>query len=208
MRSKQVVAPKHGYQGAPTLPVLRVHQVATGGDIINAPEVVPRGVTYQLTRWAADAPVSVLVLDLGDSRWETETLLRMLTDSVISIRGQRNAEIVLVVATTQEAVARIVSMLATSLDVTLYVTSAADRLDKARPVGRVTPTDLESLSTLRSLGGRVTASQFANAASIEVTAAGNRLSKLANRGYVNRVNRSRRDGDEYVSVDWFARDDD
>lgn len=192
------------YQDPPTLPALLVERVATGGELINSPEVIPRGVTYQLAQRAAEVPAAVVVMDLGDSRWETETLLRTLTESVTSLRNQRNTDIVLVIATAQVAVARLVDLLARALDISVYVTSDPTRLDEARPVGKVTPVELESLSTLRALGGRVTASRFADAASIEVTAAGNRLAKLANRGYVNRIIRSRRDGDEYVSIDWFA----
>lgn len=203
MPSRNVDARVETYQDRRTLPALLVHHVATGGEVINSPHVVPRGVTYQLGQRASEAPVSVVVMDLANSRWETETLLRMLTESVTSIRLQRSTDVVLVVATSQPAVARVVEMLALALDFTLYVTPAASRLDQAEPVGRVTPVELESLSTLRALGGRVTASRFAEAAAIEVTAAGNRLAKLASRGYVNRISRSRRDGDEYVSIDWF-----
>lgn len=181
---EQIVRQDSSQQDHPTIQGLLTYRVATGGELINAPDVVPRGITYQLSRSAADQTVSVLVMDLGDSRWETETLLRMLTDSLTSIRGQRSTEVVLVVSTSQPAVSRVVSMLATALDVTLYLTPAADRLAEAKPVGRVTPTDLESLSTLRDLGGRVTASQFAEAASIEPTAAGNRLSKQIGRAHV------------------------
>ncbi len=172
--------------------------------MINDPDVVPRGITYQLGRRAEEAPAAVVVMDLGDSRWETETLLRTLTESVTTLHNRRETDVVLVVATAQAAVANLVDMLAKALDISVYVTPNPDRLDQAKPVGKVTPVELESLSTLRALGGRVTASRFAEAASIEVTAAGNRLAKLASRGYVNRISRSRRDGDEYVSIDWFV----
>lgn len=207
MPLKNADARVQDYQDQPTLPALLVQHVATGGEVINSPDVVPRGVTHQLGQRAAEAPTSVVVMDLANSRWETETLLRTLTESITSIRNLPRTDVVLVVATTQPAVARVVDMLARALDVTLFVTPSADRLEEAEPVGRVTPVELESLSTLRVLGGRVTASRFADAASIEVTAAGNRLTKLANRGYVNRISRSRRDGDEYVSIDWFTHRD-
>jgi hypothetical protein len=197
----------HDYQGPPTLPALLVQSVATGGELINSPDVIPRGVTYQLGRRASEAHTAVVVMDLQNSRWETETLLRTLTESITSIRNQPDTDVVLVVATSQPAVARVVDMLATALDITVYVSPAADRLDDAKPVGKVTPVERESLSTLRALGGRVTASRFADAAAIEVTTAGNRLTKLANRGYVNRISRSRRDGDEYFSIDWFTHGD-
>lgn len=194
------------HKDPPTLPALLVERVATGGELINSPEVIPRGITYQLGQRAAEVSAAVVVMDLGDSRWEAETLLRTLTESVMTLRNQRRTDVVLVVATAQEAVARLVDLLARALDISVYVTSDPYRLDEAHPVGRVTQVELESLSTLRALGGRVTASRFAGAASIEVTAAGNRLAKLAHRGYVNRISRSRRDGDEYVSIDWFVGD--
>jgi len=46
----------------------------------------------------------------------------------------------------------------------------------------------------------VTASRFATETDLELTAAGNRLTNLARRGYVLRIPRSRRHGDEFLTL--------
>jgi DNA-binding MarR family transcriptional regulator len=75
----------------------------------------------------------------------------------------------------------------------------------AAPAGWLTKTERDTLELLGQMGGRVAVSDFAAHASLEVTAAGNRLGNLAKRGYVNRVARSRREGDEFVSPAWFEK---
>jgi hypothetical protein len=179
-----------------TIPRLVVQQVATGG-LVSLPSV-PSWVRNSVVH--AGGQPSVLVLELGDARFEAEVLLNMLAPLAGEIRAGRFGDVVLVVATRQESVARIAHMVAATEDLPMYVTSDVDHVPWAEPVGRLTPTERNSLFALDALGGRVTASRFATANSMELTAAGNRLSNLAKRGYVFRVPRSRRDGDEYMSL--------
>lgn len=192
----------HDYQPPPTTPRVVVQQVATGG-LVDFPSVPPwvRHVASDIGRTAGSA---VLVLELGDARFETEVLLDMLTPLAQEIRAGRFGDVVLVVATRQQSVARIVEMVALTEDLPMYLTPDASKLSQAQPAGRLTETERESLAALSRLGGRVTASQFASAAALEITAAGNRLSNLARRGYVFRIPRSRREGDEYLSLAWLT----
>jgi hypothetical protein len=150
-----------------------------------------------------DPEPAVLVLELGEAKFEAEVLLEMLTPLAREIRAGRFGDVVLVVATTQESVGRIAQMVAETENLPMYVTSSSEHVADARPAGRLTPTEKNSLVTVDQLGGRVTANQFASATSLELTAAGNRLSNLARRGYVFRLARSRREGDEYVSLATF-----
>lgn len=190
------------YQEPPTVPTLHIRVVATG-DVVMDPVVVPQWVKHDISTWAAQDPRAVLVLDLGDARWEAETLLRTLTSAASGVEGLSGGDVVIVVTTRQPGVAQIARMVASYLDVPMYIADSPAAVADAIPVGRLTTTEQQTLEALRQLGGRATAITFAAATSLKVTAAGNRLSSLARRGYVNRVSRSRRDGDEFVTPAWF-----
>lgn len=191
----------HGYHSGRTVPRLVFQNVATGG-LVDMPSV-PTWVRNVAAASSKGPGPAVLVLELGEAKFEAEVLLDMLTSLAREIRAGRFGEVVLVVATTQESVARIAQMVAETENLPMYVTSSSAHVAEARPAGRLTPTEKSSLTTLDQLGGRVTSSQFASATSLELTAAGNRLSNLARRGYVFRLARSRREGDEYVSLATF-----
>jgi hypothetical protein len=177
------------------MPRLVVQTVATGGLIDQS--TVPVWVSHLAASagWAAEP--SVLVLEFGNAKFETGVLLEMLTRLAKEVRHR---QMILVVATDQPSVAQVVDMVAKTEELSIFVTSSANDLQHARPVGRLTLTEQDSLNLLDRLGGRVTASRFATEAALELTAAGNRLTNLARRGYVLRVPRSRRDGDEFLGL--------
>ena len=185
-----------------------MRSVTTGGPVatpIMDTVTAPQWLGSELTRWAAARPRSVLVLDLGDARWEAETLLELFASTVRAVHDVSDGDVVLVVSTSQPSVAQVARMVATSMDVSLYVADSAsiESVADAAPAGRLTTSEWDTLSTIGRMGGRVTVSEFASRNSLEVTAAGNRLANLAKRGYVNRIARSRRQGDEFVSPAWF-----
>ncbi|WP_167759240.1 hypothetical protein [Blastococcus sp. TF02A-35] len=175
-----------------------VYTVATGG-LIDLPSV-PSSVRHVAATQLGSRQPTVLVLELGSARFEVQTLLEMLTPLAREIRAGRFGDVVLVVATTQESVARIVRMVSETEDLPMYVTPSAAEVKHAHPAGRLTPTEKASLEVLDFLGGHVTVNRFASETSLELTAAGNRLSNLARRGYVLRLPRSRREGDLFVSL--------
>lgn len=181
----------------PTVPAVRVHNVATGG-LIHGPGV-PVSAGREASNALADGQTRVFVLDLGGARFETQTLLEMLKEVWRAASGTVRRPVV-VVATDQPSVVRVVQMVAAADELPLYVMPTGGDLSLARPAGRLTPTEADSLTLLARLGGEVTANRFAQEASLELTAAGNRLASLAKRGYVLRVPRSRRDGDLYVGL--------
>lgn len=186
-----------------SLPRVRVVHVPTAGGLVDDPDV-PVAVRRDVELLAGAGTRTVVILDLADARYAADTLLDMLLPLGAQVRSGRLGDVVLVVATAQESVATVAEMLAATYDLPLYVSRSLDDVTHARPVGRLTPTEVASLAQLGSLGGRVTVSRFAAATDLEQTAAGNRLNNLARRGYVQRVPRSRRDGDEYVSVAYFS----
>jgi hypothetical protein len=187
---------------AGTFPRLYVHTVATGGDVVNVSSV-PRSVRHVAASRPWGAGPGVLVLDLGPAEFTTDVLVNTLTSVADEIRAGKFGDVVVVVATARDNVARVVRMFAETEDLPMYVTPSVVHVSHAYPAGRLTPTEKSSLGVLDHLGGQVTASRFANETALELTAAGNRLSNLARRGYLFRVARSRREGDLFVSLAAF-----
>lgn len=146
---------------------------------------------------AAQGP-TVAVLDLSGMIPTPGVLQELLVPLAQKIRGGAYGPLVLVVCTTDQAVADVVGYLAKAHDLAMFVTSAPENLRDAHPVGDLTPADLASFETLADLGGQATASQFALRAGLEQTAAGNRLVNLAKKGYIYRTARSRREGDLFI----------
>lgn len=114
------------------------------------------------------------------------------------IRGGSYGPLKLVVSTPDPGVVRFLHYLATAHDLPIYVTSRPDAIAEAKPVGDLTPTELETLDTLAERGGSITASELSTIIGIEATAAGNRLVNLARKGYVYRFTRPKREGDLFV----------
>lgn len=198
----------HKYQNPPTAPDLYVRAVTTGGMVttpIMDPVAAPQWLGNELSHWVADEPRSVLVLDLGDARWEAETLVQMLTAAANAVRSAVDGDVVMVISTQQPSVAQVARMISNYMDIPLYIADSPSppSVAKATPAGKLTVAERETLRLLGDMGGRATASNFASRSSLEVTAAGNRLGNLAKRGYINRVPRSRREGDLFVSLAWF-----
>lgn len=196
------------YQDTPTAPDLYIRAVTTGGMVttpIMDPVAAPQWLGNELSHWVADEPRSVLVLDLGEARWEAETLLQTLTAAADAVRDAVDGDVVIVISTKQPSVAQVARMVSNYMEIPLYIADSpsASSVAKATPAGKLTAAERDTLRLLGDMGGRVTASDFASHSSLEITAAGNRLSNLAKRGYINRVPRSRREGDLFVSPAWF-----
>lgn len=115
-----------------------------------------------------------------------------------AIRGGVYGQTVLFVSSAMDGVGDFLQDLAFANDVGLYWSENPDDLKSARPVGDLTPTERSTLELLKDVGGRATASDLAERAGIESTAAGNRLVNLVRKGYVYRWERPRREGDLFV----------
>jgi hypothetical protein len=142
---------------------------------------------------------AVALLDLSDARFEASILMDLLGSLAREIRSGAFGDVTLVVASDDSGVRRMAEMVATTMDLPMYVVAALSGVPQAEPVGRLTLTERESIRTLSRLHGPVNVSTFASATNLELTAAGNRLNNLAKRGYVHRLARSRREGDQYTS---------
>jgi hypothetical protein len=183
-------------------PVLRVLPIPGTGHAVTG-EAVPELVRHRLDDLMGTAPRAMLLVDFKGARVMTDTLIDILTPLARAVRAARHGEFLLVVVASDPGVVQVAEMFAVAQDVPMFVTSSIDEVTRARPVGKLTPAESDSLQWMDRLGGRVTVSGFAKAADLEQTAAGNRLANLSRRGYVQRVPRSRRDGDEYVTPAYY-----
>lgn len=184
------------------LPVLRVLPIAETGHVITG-QAVPALVRWELDDLMGAPQRAMLLIDFKDARVMTDTLVDILMPLARAVRAARHGELVLVVATSDAGVAQVAEMFAVAQDVPMFVTTSIEDVTRARPVGKLTPAESDSLRWMDRLGGRVTVSDFARATDLEQTAAGNRLANLSRRGYVQRVPRSRRAGDEYLTPAYY-----
>jgi DNA-binding MarR family transcriptional regulator len=188
--------PSTVYQVGPTTTRAKIHYLGTGGNLLDP------GVTSQicesLLQRLAQSAESVAVLDLGGAVFSPGSLQALLLPLARRLRAGEPRPLALLVIAEDRGVADFVHMLAATHGLTLYISHRPDRVGDAEPAGRLTPTERQTIDTLAALGGRVTVSTFAHQMQLQVTAAGNRLSNLADRGYLQREQRSRREGDEFV----------
>ena len=91
-----------------------------------------------------------------------------------------------------------ISDIATSQNVAMFVSSSPTDLEHAEPVGELTAKDIETLNLVLKAGGTVTAVELAHQVEIEKTAAGNRLVSLHKKGYLQRVERPHPVGDLFI----------
>lgn len=108
------------------------------------------------------------------------------------LRAGAQGPVRLVVQTHDRGVSDFISYLAKQHNFPIYVSHFGDPLSEARPEGQLTSSQQTTLNVLNNLGGNVSASELAQAVGIEPTAAGNRLTDLADRGYIFKDARCRR----------------
>lgn len=192
----QATPPGLVYQMGPTRTHAKIHYLGTGGNLLDA-GLACRVREHLLERFA-DSAESVAILDLGGAVFSPGALQELLLPLARRLRSGEPRPLALVVVAEDRGVADFVRMLAAAHGLPLYVSDRPHRVGEAEPVGRLTPTERQTLDTLAALGGRVTVSTFAHQLQMQVTAAGNRLSTLADKGYLRREQRSRREGDEFV----------
>lgn len=145
------------------------------------------------------APMTATVIAIDGTPTANPGPLRELVLPIAqAIRGGVYGQTVLFVSSSMDGVGDYLQDLAVANDVGLFWTEDSDNLESARPIGDLTPTERSTLELLKDGGGRATASDIAERAGIESTAAGNRLVNLVRKGYVYRWERTRREGDLFV----------
>jgi hypothetical protein len=169
-------------------------------------------------------PTHGVLDDVGDLRWlkeqwieasgvETPTVLAVnlegrfptsaaLVELVLPLAKAVSAgsygQLALTFCTPDEATKVILRALAEANETPFFIANSIDEVRDAEAVGPLTATDLETLEILRGLGGRTTVSIFATEASLEPSAAHNRLVGVRDKGLVQWQDRSRREGKLYL----------
>jgi hypothetical protein len=114
------------------------------------------------------------------------------------MKAGRYGEFTFVMTSEDEATRGVISDIAASQNVAMFVASSPTDLSNAEPVGGLTANDRVTLDLILKAGGTVTATQFAQEAGIEQTTAGNRLVSLHRKGYLHRVERPHPTGDLFA----------
>jgi hypothetical protein len=143
---------------------------------------------------------TTVVLDLAGHQLSAGALRELVVPLGQRLRGGVFGDMRFVIAAADPADAEVIALLAREYELPLFVSSSAEPEDvaRARPVGALTPTDVETLDELGRIGGAATVAVFAGHFGLELTAANNRLAGLARKGYVYRLDRSRRSGDLFL----------
>ena len=146
--------------------------------------VVPSGVSEPTT----------LVLNL-EGRYPTPSVLvELVLPLARAAKAGRYGPMTLVVCTQDDGARTVLRALAEAEDVPMFVAPSPRELDEAEPIGSLTLTERETLEVLHRLGGRSTIATFAQEAGLEANAATNRLVNVMNKGFVQRIERPRRQG--------------
>ena len=149
----------------------------------------------QLSR--SDKPL-VLVLDLAGIALTPASLQELVLPLAQRIRGGEYGTVRLVVSTPDPGVADFVRYMAQAQQLPLYLAGSPFDLWDGEAVGNLTRTESDTLDTIITLGGQVTASRLAETEGIGPSAATNRLVNLDREGYLVRQPRGRREGDVYI----------
>jgi hypothetical protein len=138
------------------------------------------------------------ILHLGKVRPTPVVLQHMLLSIGEDARAGRYGSFSFIVSTQDDATKNIVTDIAISRDLAIFLSTSSTKLDQAEPVGILTAKDRETLNLVLSAGGTVTAAEFAEKLGIEQTTAGNRLVALNRKGYLQRVERPHPIGDQFI----------
>lgn len=177
---------------------------------VRAPELLGQTVRPLVDRTAAEAFRNWLIQPSGvgeptviavnlEGRFPSATVLKEIVVPLGRIaRSGSSGPLTVVICTREEGTRDVVRALAQTYDLALFWAPSAEELSEAEPLGPMTVTDSETLEIVSRLGGRVTVSGFADAASLEANAASNRLMSVVQKGFIHRVERPRRHGILFV----------
>lgn len=181
------------------LPRLEVRAPRAPGG--TAGPLIDRALMAQFRSWVLPSGVkepTVLAVNLEGRFPSAGVLMELVVPLGQAARARTLGPLAVVLCTSDEGTRDVLRALAQSHDLALYVAPSPDRLSEAEPLGQLTVTEQETLDVVRRLGGRVTVANFARATELEPSAATNRLVNVFKKGFVHRVERSRRDGILFV----------
>lgn len=141
---------------------------------------------------------TVLVVNLEGRFPTTSVLMELILPLAKAARAGTHGPLALIVCTPDDYVRTVLSAVAQMHEVAIFVAPSPSQLDDAEPVGSLTPTERETLDVLHRLGGRSTIATFAKATGLEANAATNRLVNVVHKGFVQRVDRPRTQGQLFL----------
>lgn len=140
---------------------------------------------------------TVLAINLEGRFATPSALMELVLPLAKSVSGGAYGQLALVFCTPEPATKAVLEALAQANQATFFIADSIDDLRDAEPAGPLTTGELETLRMLRGLGGRSTVSVFAAEASLEPSAANNRLMNVSEKGLVQWQDRSRKEGRLY-----------
>jgi hypothetical protein len=180
-----LVAPKFERSEPPTYGlVLDPGQIAAYRDAL----VQPSGVREP----------TVLAINLEGRFPLTEVLHELIVPLAQAARSGSLGPLMLVICTPSAKLRDTLEALAEKHKLALFVAPSPDRVAEAEPIGDLTPTERQTLDTVRRLGGSVNVSAFAKAAGLTAPAATNRLVNVMHKGFMQRADRPRSEGVVYM----------
>jgi len=143
----------------------------------------------------------IFSINLEGGFFSPSALMEMIVPLGQALRSGAYGSAALVVISSDDGTIEFLEALAQNHQLPIFLSSSpAAPLREARPIGALTNAEMQTYGLIRSAGGEVTSSRVAELAGIEVNAAVNRLSSLSKKGYVQRISRSRREGDGFVDL--------
>lgn len=177
-------------------PNLRLVSVGTGG--ILADRLNAAWIAQQYLPPTAFNERTTLLLDLKGMDATPGALQNLILPIAQKIRDGSCGPVKLVVATSDPAIAEFIRFLAQSHGLPIFLVSSPEDLHDARPAGKLTATEEETLSALLQLNGAASSPIIAERFAIELTAANNRLVNLEKKGYLFRITKGGRDADVFI----------
>jgi len=138
------------------------------------------------------------VLHLGAARPTPGVLQNVVVHIGEDVRAGRYGDFSFVVTSEDGATRNVISDIAASQDLAIFITSTPANLGNAELAGALTTKERETMSLVLQAGGTVTAGEFAEQLDVEQTTAGNRLVALHKKGFLQRVSRPHPSGDQFI----------
>jgi hypothetical protein len=138
------------------------------------------------------------ILHLGAVRPTPGVLRDVVVGIGEDVRSGRYGSFTFFITCEDEATRSVIRDIAQASDVPVFVSSSPSHLDAAEPGGQLTARDRETLVLVYRAGGTVTAGELGKQLGIEQTTAGNRLTALHRKGYLQRVERPHPAGDLFI----------
>jgi len=180
---------------------MRFVPAGTGQDVWDNPHATQM-VDRFMPRGRQHGPM-IGILHLGELHPTPNVLKEVIVTVGEDVRAGRYGDFTFVVSSGDDSTRGVVMDIASAQGLAVFVCSSPDSLDRAEPAGDITANERETLSLVLQAGGTVTAAQLGKQLGVEQTTAGNRLTALHKKGFLQRVERPHPGGDQFVDLRSF-----